>query len=29
VPCFYMVLDDLRRITYERIINKPTEEVNN
>lgn len=29
VPCFYMVLDDLRRITYERIFNQTSHEGNN
>jgi len=28
VPCFYMVLDDLRRTTYERIINRDRELAN-
>ncbi len=28
VPCFYMVLDDLRRTTYERIINRNRELTN-
>lgn len=29
VPCFYMVLDDLRRVTYERIFKKSAAEANN